>query len=418
MDSRLLEPGGVFFALPGMKTDGHQFLEQAAQKGAVAAVVQAGYTGPDYGLILARVPDPLKALQSMARKILGQRKVRVVGITGSVGKTTTKEFTAQLLRQKYTVMASPGNSNTQTGLPLNILNHTDGREDILVLEMGMTEAGHIRQLVDIAPPEVAVITTTALVHAQNFSSLEAIGWAKSEIFSHPLTKWGILSRDILNFHELCGVGSCPKFSFSLNDNTADLTAVNRGCSLLLRYQGEEILLPPLSVPGEHNIHNLMAAVAAARYFEVDWHDIIQVVPILDLPERRFQQVMKDGILFVNDSYNASEASVKAAIKSLPPASPGGKRIALLGEMLELGRFSEQCHREVGKYALEHVERMICLGQECRAIYDLWKEQDRTVQWVETVEEAVKILKSWAQPGDVVLLKGSRAKGLWKVLDEV
>jgi UDP-N-acetylmuramoyl-tripeptide--D-alanyl-D-alanine ligase len=422
VDSRLVEKDGIFFALKGCRNDGHAFLEEVAQKKAMAAIVRKDYGGPDYGLALIKVTDPLQALQTITRQVISRRKPRVVGITGSVGKTTTKEFTYQLLKQKYRVAASPGNSNSQIGLPLAILNDTEGQEEILVLEMGMTEAGQIKQLIEIAPPEVAVITKTALVHAQNFKDLQAIGLAKAEIFSHPTTKLGILSRDITNFEELCQVGVCQKISFSSNALEADFTLVRKNGYLQINHQNSTMLLASLPVRGDHNVHNFLASVGVARYLNVDWELIKDAIPSLVLPERRLQDVEKKGILFVNDSYNASEASVKAALQSLPKPSPkpspGGKQIAILGEMLELGPFAEKCHWEVGKYALDYTSHMICFGKECKAIYDLWKSENRPVEWVMTLEEVVMALKSIANPGDVVLLKGSRSKELWRVLDAI
>lgn len=419
VDSRLMEKGGLFFALPGAKVDGHAFLGEAAKNGAVAAVVHHSFIGSNAGLILIKVSNPLEALQTLASKILVRRGTRVVAITGSVGKTTTKGFAFQLLRQKYHVTASPGNNNSQIGLPLAILNQPEGQEDLIVLEMGMTEAGQIRKLVEIAPPEVAVITQTALVHAQNFSGIEAIGLAKAEIFSHPSTRLGLLSRDIANYEEICRVGSCQKRSFSLNDNRADFTVKKQSDLFVLCYRNEEsVILPFLPVTGEHNTHNFLAAASIARYFKMDWEEIRLAIPHLNLPERRFQIVEKKGILFVDDSYNASEISVKAALKSLPSPSKGGKKIAVIGEMLELGEFSEQCHREVGKYALNYVNQMICFGQECKVIGDLWQSENRSVEWVMTLDEVISKISSLAYPGDVVLLKGSRATGLWKVLNEI
>lgn len=418
VDSRLVEAGDIFFALHGNCTDGHIFLEEVARKRAVAAVVRKDYRGPDWGLVLIKVEDPLQALQTLAKEILAARRTRVVGITGSVGKTTTKEFTYQLLKQKYRVAASPGNSNSQIGLPLAILNHAQGDEEIWVLEMGMTEAGNISQLVEIAPPECAVITKTALVHAQNFTGLRAIALAKGEILSHPHTRLGILSRDIADYDEVAAIGVCRKVSFSCDGLEADFRLVKEGQDMQILHGDEAMCMPSLPVHGWHNVHNFLAAAAVARYFDVDWELIKQAIPNLVLPERRLQYIQKGGIAFINDSYNASEVSVKAALNSLPMPAPGGKKIAVLGDMLELGRFSEKCHREVGSYALEHVSHMICLGTESKVIYELWKAHRRPVEWVENFEDLMLALKSIAKPGDVVLLKGSRAKGLWRVLDAI
>lgn len=418
VDSRLLKPGDLFCALPGSKVDGHTFLEEVSKKGACAALVDKAYLGPDYGLELIRVDDVLESLQKLAKNLLQTYRCRVVAITGSVGKTTTKDFLTTLLAQKYRIASSPGNSNSQIGIPLSILNHTQGIEEILILEMGMTHFNQLDKLVNIAPPEVALITTTTLVHACNFDNLEEIGLAKSEIFSHPYTRIGILDRNIVNYDQLASIGSCRKLSFSLDNPKADYhMSVENSKMLVKDSQGTETL-NLLAVPGKHNCHNFLAAAAVARQMGMSWQEINEGIPSLKLPERRLQIIEKKGALFVNDSYNANELSVKAALASLPAPQKGGKKIAVLGEMLELGKYSEKCHREVGKAALEYVDLMLCFGKESKPIKDIWKEAGRPAEWALERKDVVEILKKVLQPGDVVLLKGSRSKQTWLVLDEI
>jgi UDP-N-acetylmuramoyl-tripeptide--D-alanyl-D-alanine ligase len=418
VDSRLSRPNELFVALPGEKTDGHNFLSQAAGNGCAAAIVSKEYQGPDYGLHLLRVENPLLALQEMAHKRIASGPYKIVAITGSVGKTTTKDFAAALLRTKYRVAASPGTSNSQIGLPLSILNHTEGNEDVLVLEMGMTEPRQIARLVEIAPPDIALITQTALAHACNFDSLEQIGMAKGEIFTHPKTKIGILDRRIQNYDTLCAIGHCKKVSFAVDCPNADFTLQMDVDKILIKDAAGSHFVSLLSVPGHHNRHNFLAAAIAARCLNVDWELINGAISSLSLPENRFQTIKKKGVLFINDSYNASEVSVKAAIESLPAPAAGGKRIAVLGEMLELGKFSLKCHREVGEFALKYVDTMICLGEECKVIYDVWKTAGRNVQWFQERLDLVNALNALLQTGDVVLLKGSRATGLSKILNEL
>lgn len=416
VDSRLINPGNLFFALKGAKVDGHQHLAEAFAKGAAAAVVQNHYNGPDFGLPLVRVEDPLIALQSLARETLRSHHVKVVGVTGSLGKTTTKDFIATLLREKYIVAASPGNSNSQIGLPLSILNHMRGNEDVLVQEMGMTHANQISALVEIAPPNVAVITSVALVHACNFPSIEAIGLAKGEIFSHKKTSLGILSRDISNFSELAEIGTCPKLSFSTNKHDSDYFVRDSIDGLQIYCPEGRVLLPVLPIPGRHNLHNFMAALAVARNLNLSWEQILSGITKLQLPERRFEQVEKQGILFVNDSYNASVMSVKAALECLPKPSEGGKTIAVIGQMLELGRYSDDCHLDIAEAALGCVDRMICIGAACGPIVECWTSAQREVVWVKNLDDVVGELKRQVVVGDVVLLKGASANELWKVLE--
>lgn len=414
VDSRLHQAQNLFFALPGAKADGHQYLKEVASKGAAGAVVKNDYQGPDYGLTLLPVADPLEALQQFAKGVLAQSKARIVAITGSLGKTSTKDFMTTVLQEKFRVASSPGNSNSQIGLPLAILNHTDGNEDIVVLEMGMTHRGQITKLVQLAPPECAVITTVSLVHACNFHSLEEIALAKSEILGHPKTKVGILNRDMTNYEEISKMGTCQKISFSYDNPLADYTFHS---SDTVRYQGRRHHLGTFPLRGKHQQTNFLSVVACARYFGMDWSEISRGMQKLVLPAYRGQTFEKEGILFINDAYNAAELSIKAALENLPSAPAGGRKVAVLADMLELGKFSEQAHRAVGEYALDFVDLMFCYGNESRYILESWQKASRPVQWFSQREDLIRSLRRQLRKGDVVLIKGSRGMQLSKLLDE-
>lgn len=419
VDSRSVSGGELFFALKGERTDGHHFLHEVSLKGALAAVVSHDYRGEAYGMHLLHVPDPLYSLQELAKSVLESSSARIVAITGSLGKTSIKEFTKHLLSTKYRVAASPGNSNSQVGVPLAILNNFVGNEEVFVIEMGMTLPGHIARLVQIAPPEVAVLTHVALVHACNFESIEEIAWTKAEIFSHPDTQLAILNRDISNYADICQMGSSRKISFSLHHFDADYYLEDAQFYLLhANLEKEEIRLNAIPVPGKHNAQNLLAAIAVARHFNVSWEEINAAISSLVLPDRRLRFVKYRDILFLNDSYNAAEVSVKAALETLPQPEGKGRKIAVLGSMLELGKFSHDCHQRVGEFALEHVECMYCLGEECLPICEVWKKAGRSVQFFKDRADLVASLRNDLQASDVVLLKGSRSKELWKVLEEI
>lgn len=400
VDSRHVKAGDLFFALPGAKVDGHAYLSDAATRGAVGAVVHAAYEGSDHGMDLIRVPDALEALQTLARKKLQEMKLRIIAVTGSIGKTTTKDFITTLLSGKYRVAASPGNSNSQIGLPLTILNRVRGDEEIAVFEMGMTAPGQIGKLVSIAPPEVAVVTKVALVHACNFESIEGIAAAKAEIFSHPATRLGIYHQESDYGFALSRTGGCNKLSFSTLDTSV------------------ESLLPQLHLPGKHNRHNFLAAVAVARYFGLDWDEIRNRQDLLALPERRLQFIERDGVTFINDAYNASELSMKAALETMPQPHSGGRRIAVLGGMVELGKFSADCHKAVGLHALGYVDLLFCFGEESKLMEEVWRLAGRQAIWREERSQIVSLLREILKPGDVVLLKGSRSKEVNKVLEEL
>ena len=424
VDSRMVKSHDAFFALPGAKSDGHDFLKDVASKGASVAIVLKTYTGPDFGLPLIRVNCVLQFLQDLAKRKLAKLNPRIVAVTGSIGKTTTKEFITTLLRQRFKVASTPGNSNSQIGMPLAILNHLKGGEDIVVLEMGMTEPGQIANLVRMAPPDVALITSVELVHASHFEgvdeqeTLSRIARAKAEILSHPKTQIGILHREIINFEELIRVGSCKKLTFSMGSPHADFFLKPSKSQMCIKYPEGEQTLKALKVLGAHNQQNFLAAVAVARYFGLDWSEITKGMQELALPERRLQRVEKEGIIFINDAYNACTQSMKSALQSLPKPESKGRRIAVIGEMVDLGKFSEKQHQEVGACALESVDQLFCFGKGCEPIWKLWKDAQRPVEWTTNRTELLEALRKELKPGDVVLLKGSRINDLCKVPEEL
>ena len=417
VDSRMLQPGDLFFALPGAKVDGHLFLEHVAKSGASGAVVSSSYKGSDYGLPLLRVRDVQAALQEYSKTVLNLSKAKIVAVTGSLGKTTTKGFIASLMKHKFKVSASPGNSNSQIGLPLAILNHTTAEDEVIILEMGMTLPGQLSKLIQIAPPDIAVVTTVALVHAENFDSLEGIARSKAEIFTHPTTKLGIYCTESNISEILAQAGTCEKQTFSTTTSQSDffLNAIENGLQIQER-QSKPVHLPFLAIPGIHNRHNFLAAVAVARNLGMDWEEIRDAQSTLELPERRLEMIEKQGVVFVNDTYNASEMSMKSALDSLPLPKPACKKIAFLGGIVELGKFSVECHRSVAKHALDRVDMMFCFGEDCLPMVDEWKSAGRQVVWTKERDALVAELLIQIQPGDVVLLKGSRSKGVCKVLD--
>lgn len=418
IDTRLLKKGDLFFACKGNRMDGHDFLFQAAQKGAVGAVVSKGYSADGLNFPLIKVDDPSESLQILAKKYLENFPVKIVAVTGSMGKTTTKGFIAQLLASQFCVASTPGNYNSQLGLPLTVLNELSGSEDALVLEMGMTKKGQIARLVQIAPPDIALITGVALAHSENFDSLEEIANAKMEILSHSKTQLGIIDHQIYKYGNLKNFQN-PIVSFSLLENESDysLKATDLGLSLL-QHGREVISFAPLSFPGKHNIHNFLAALIAANHFGVSWEALKEAAKSLHLPVLRLENVEWNGVLFINDAYNALPIAVKAALDSLPSPKSKGRKIAVLSDMRELGKFSQNCHYEIGEYALNKVDEIICFGEECKPLYDLWMAEKKPIFWASNHEEIINKLQATIRYGDVVLIKGSQASGFSKLLDKI
>lgn len=412
IDSRLIQPGAVFVALKGERVDGHTFLKEVADKGAIAAIVSEDYAGEEVGIPLLRVVDPLLALQDLARELVASRGVRVVAVTGSVGKTTTKEFVASLLEERYRICKTLGNANSQVGVPLTILNSACD-EEVLVLEMGMSQAGQIQTLVQIAPPEVAVITCVGWAHAAFFDNgIEGIAAAKAEIFSHPKTRLGVVPADAARFASVLRSGSCKKVLFPSADYS--LERVSGGVVIC---SGEERTAPfKLPFEAKHLVEDFLAAVAVARAMDVSWEAICQKAERLTLFKRRFETVERAGVIYLNDSYNASPESMRAALQNLPKTASGGKKIAVLGEMKELGPFSERSHQEVGQLALSTVDHLLCFGQGCSPMVSLFSDAGRPVHLFTDFTQLRERLAALVQPGDVVLIKGSNSNGLWRLLE--
>jgi UDP-N-acetylmuramoyl-tripeptide--D-alanyl-D-alanine ligase len=417
IDSRKVNQGDLFFALPGNRVDGHSFLQEVAKKGGVGAIVRDDYQGESFGLPLLRVADVLTTLQNLAQRSLARRQSKVIAITGSLGKTTTKEFAVGLLRTHYRVFASPLSYNSQATVPLSILM-ADGTEDYLILEMGMTHEGNIKNLISIAPPNISIITTLAIQHTCNFSDgLVGISREKAVIFTHPKTELGLLHYDIPHYQEVFAAGKCAKKSFSVGTQEADYFLETIPTGVRIHSRGEQHPYEiPLDLPVKVHYQNFLAAVALARNLEIPWPSIREAALFLKLPAMRFEKVEKQGIIFINDAYNANPDSMKVALESLPRPSSGGKVIAVLGEMDALGIYTEAGHSLVAEVALQYVDYLLCLGTRCETMCKIWKREKKPVELFESRAELQEVLIKLAKPGDVVLLKGARAHALDQLLN--
>lgn len=418
-DSRLVKEGNLYFALKGERVDGHDFIPQAIERGAKGLVVEEAYSLP-CPVPLIKVPNVLEALQVLASNYLKTFQPKIVAVTGSLGKTTTKEFIVTLLKKKYRVGSSPGNHNSQVGLPLTILNHLQGNEEAVVLEMGMTHLGQIERLVQIAPPLIAVLTTIEAVHQINFSGLEFIADAKSEIFSHPLTRVGIFPYEIPFKEKIQQAGTCQKLTYSAVSQEAQFCLKRFKNRILVDSPGEDtVMFDHQPLLGIHNDHNMLAAITCAKLAGLNWYQIEAGLQELQLPERRLERVERNGMTFINDSYNAATSSVCAALTALQELAGGERKIAVLGDMLEMGQISRQEHQKVGEKALECADYLFCFGKEMYAAYEIWKcRKSSQAHWFSSREELSANLKLFLTKGDHVLLKGSRGMETWKVIDEI
>lgn len=399
IDHRLVEPGTLFFALPGSKTHGSCYIAQAAENGAIAAVVDEACVVENSPIPLLKTPSAEKFLKFLAKSLVTHFSPRIVAVTGSVGKTSTKDFVAAILSSSYKVMSSPGNANSQLGLPQAILNHFDGAADVLVLEMGMTSTGDIMKLVELAPPEVALLTAIDYVHACNFNSLEEIAAAKCEIFSQKDTKLKLVHRSAHN--------RIPRKIIQKND---------------FKLYGGDAFVASLKLqvhfPADHFYENLQGAIAVAEYFQIDPDKIMEALQSLTTSKRRMEKFMIGEVIFFDDAYNACESSVVSALKGIDSNYSGHRKIAVLGPMLELGKYTYDSHRRVGEKAFQICEMLFCFGEEWRELAENWSQNGFPCVWRLSRQDLGKELSGYLQPRDVVLLKGSRSTHTKEIINEL
>ncbi len=421
IDSRTVRSGELFFAVKGEQLDGHDYVVQALERGALAVVVRrdqlARYPA---GLALIAVDDTLVALQTLAacvRRLWG--KV-VIGVTGSAGKTTTKEILAHLLGRRYRVLKSEGNFNNHFGLPLMILL-LESEHEMAVIEMGMSHAGEIAALAEIAQPNTGLVTSVAPVHLGNFNSIADIARAKYELIAAlPAGGLAVLNADDEYVSQFGRDFRGRVVTFGLKA-TADVHAANvqtRGVSgstfdLVAHGVTQAVELPLMGV---HNVYNALAAAAVALERGIAPSEIAAAMPSLQAASKRGQIVDVRGVTVVNDCYNSNPKALNTMVDALA-SLPAVRRIVVAGEMLELGPKEEQMHRECGRYmAARKIDRVLGVRGLAAALVDEARKAGVAAEFVATPEEAGAWLAREAKPGDAVLLKGSRGVKLERALE--
>jgi len=421
IDSRTVQSGELFFAVKGERLDGHDFVEQALSNGAIGAIVRKDQlTRYPAKTGLLAVDDTLVALQTLAtavRKLWGKT---AIAITGSMGKTTTKEAMAHLLSARHRVHRSKGNFNNHFGLPLGLLT-LEPEYDLAVMEMGMSHAGEIAALARIALPNEGVVTSVGPVHLEYFDSIAGIARAKYELIEAlPHGGTAVLNGDD---EYVCQFGRDFKgkvIMFGLK-TTADVRAENievvgsEGTRFDLICQGlSQTVRSPLL--GTHNVYNVLAAAAVALEHGITPSEIAAVLPSLEPSDKRGQVVQVGNITVLNDCYNSSPKALMAAVDTLA-AMPAGRRIVVAGEMLELGATGEQLHRECGRYiAGKHLDFLLGVRGLAMPMVEAALAAGVKAKFVATPEEAGEWLARETREGDVVLLKGSRGVKLEKALE--
>jgi len=417
VDSRAVTGGALFVALKGEKHDGHNFVEEALNKGAAVALVE--HAGPRHGKPLIVVPSTIEALAHMARYALDRHaNLEVIGITGSLGKTTTKEVVASVLSAKRRVLRSEGNLNSEIGLPMTVLNGLESQHEIAVLEMAMYQVGDIRFLARLARPRIGVVTAVLPVHLERLGTIERIHQAKQELVEElPSNGVAVLNADDPRVASMATATSARVVRYGVSGD-ADVRAEHvetqglRGVQFDLLHDGQRqrVHLPLL---GAHSVYAALAAAAVAREEGLSSAEVADALAQLS-PALRL--VVVDGIngsRIIDDSYNASPESVLAALNLLREL-PGTRKIAVLGDMLELGSEEVPSHRRVGNRAAAVIDLLVVYGPRSSATATEARSAGLAPEQVlhaSSRDEIVEFLRDELRPGDDVLVKGSLAMGM-------
>ena len=429
IDSRTVAPRQLFVAIQGPRHDGHEFVPAALQAGALAAVVAElrlpEFPDPLRGKLIA-VPDTLAALQELARAVRRAWGRRIAAVTGSVGKTTTKEILAALLGAKFRVLKSEGNLNNEYGLPL-VLLRLEPEDQAAVVELGMSHPGELRRLTEIAEPEVGVVTQVAPVHLEFFSSVDEIALAKRELIEglagpDPVA---VLNADDPRVSRFAEVARGPVRTFGFSpaaqfraENIIDCGAEGSTFDFISP-QGRARLELPL--PGRHSIANALAALAAASVWGIGAAEAAAVLPRLAAGEMRGRLLrFAEGFAVINDSYNSNPVALKAMIELLARTPGYRRRILAAGEMLELGPDSLQLHTETGRHAAaQKLDWVVGVQGAAAGIVQgaltggLPKEHAR---FFASSSEAAPFVADLLQPGDLLLVKGSRGVKMERIVE--
>jgi UDP-N-acetylmuramoyl-tripeptide--D-alanyl-D-alanine ligase len=404
IDTRSLAAGDLFAGLVGEQVDGGRFAADALAAGAWGVLVGPAHADglPEDGAVLV-AEDPLAALQRLATAWRRELDAAVIGVTGSVGKTSTKQLIAALVAPHRRVAANPANFNTEIGLPLAVLAAPPGTE-VLVLEMGMRGFGQIDELARIAEPDVGVITNVGPVHVELVGSLAGVARAKAELLAH--VPVAVLPADVPLLDELVPEGvDVVRFGTDVMLEDFDPPRVR----IVARERVIELEVP---FRARHQLVNLLAAVAAAQAVGVEPSGTVEV----EFGAMRGEHVeLASGVVVINDCYNANPLSMRAALDDLATQAPdGGRRVAVLGDMLELGPDEAREHAEVGAYAARSgVDVLVAVGSRSRAAAEAF---GGTVELAADAAEAASVVASLVRPGDVVLVKASRGIGLEAVTE--
>lgn len=448
LDSRKITPGGLFIASVGARVDGHKFIGQVFENGALCVVCEKtpeqveeehGVPADSWGAYIL-VEDSLQALKDMAEYYRSQFAIPVVGITGSVGKTSTKEFIAGVLSRKLRVLKTEGNFNNEVGVPLTLLRVREEHE-AAVVEMGISDFGEMRRLSRMVRPDICVMTNIGQSHLDNLKSRAGILKAKSEIFEYMsedgrvcvngdddmlaslkqvkgkrVLRFG-LTPDGIGDKEVSGKnGTAHEYH---NDVYADDVESRGllGSSAVMHMDGESIPVE-IPLPGQHMVINAMAAALVARLLGLNARQIAEGIAGVEAVGGRSRIIRLKGLTLIDDCYNANPVSMRAAIDLLQAAP--GRKVAILGDMLGLGENTERLHAEVGRYAVEKdVDLFLCVGENAIKMYGSALESydgSQDIRYFATLEELLEVLPQLLSEGDTVLVKASHDMEFHRIVE--
>jgi UDP-N-acetylmuramoyl-tripeptide--D-alanyl-D-alanine ligase len=418
-DSRSLRAGDLFVAMRGENFDGHTFVPEAAKLGGIGAVVEKVPIDLPSSFGIIEVLDTLRALQSLSANYRASLSLKVVGVTGSNGKTSTKDFVTSVLGQRFRVAKTEGNLNNHIGVPLTLLR-LDSTHEVSVVEMGMNHPGEIAPLATMARPDTAIITNIGTAHIEFMRTREAIAQEKG-MLAEAVHAGGtvVLNADdefTPSIAKRCSARVVTAGISSGDVRATDLKPLSSGIQFRLHATGQ-CVQAELPVPGEHMVRNALLACAAGLSFGLTLDECAAGLSAPQLSKGRLQQKQIGGLTILDDSYNANPDSVVAGLATLAQMPGKGRRIAVLGRMGELGAESERGHRRVGEAAGQHsISSLITVGEEARWIAEAARTSGvREVIHVADVEEAVAALRGVAGEGDIVLVKGSRSAKMERIV---
>ena len=415
VDSRTLRAGDLYFALRGPNHDGHAYIEEVLKKGAVGAVVDREVEGA----AVLRVEDSLAALQALAASARREWGGDVVGVTGSAGKTTTKDVIAEMLSEGIKTCKTEGNLNNHVGLPLSLLR-MDDQARVAVLEMGMNHADEIRALAEIAKPNVGVVTNVGWAHIESFDSIDGIAAAKRELIEAlPPNGTAVLNADDARVAAFSASHTGRVVTYGESEKATVRAEDVRFSEDGLKFRVGSTRFES-SLTGRHSVSNLLAGIAVAGIYGITPDRLTDRVRHMQPGKMRGERIQHRGILVFNDCYNSNPDAARAMLAVLRD-TPARRRIAVLGEMLELGRWAEPLHRDVGNYAAEcGIDVLVGLRGAACYMLDAAKRsglQAGAAFFFDDPVPAGQLVRSLAQSGDAVLFKGSRGVHVERALEQ-